>query len=75
MQAATEQQMQQTGKMTKRKMIKTIQPPLSGQPDSSSPGPLSQTAPALHLRESTSEIYAKRTRLKFGSDAATHGRQ
>ena len=35
MQAATEQQMQQIGKMTKIKMIKTIQPPLSGQPDSS----------------------------------------
>ena len=75
MQAATEQQMQQTGKMTKRKMIKTTQPLWSGQPDSSSPRPLSQIAPALHLRESTSEIYVKRARLKFGSDAASHGRQ
>ena len=75
MQAATEQQMQQIGKMKKKKMTKTTQPPLSGQPDSSSPGPLSQTAPALHLRESTSEIYAKRTQFKFGSDAASHGRQ
>ena len=42
---------------------------------SSSPRPLSQTAPALHLRASTSEIYVERTRLKFGSDAASHGRQ
>ena len=74
MQAATEQQMQQIGKMT-RKMIKTIQPLWSGQPDSSSPRPLSQTAPALHLWASTSEIYVKRARLKFGSDAASHGRQ
>ena len=67
--------MQQIGKMTPRKMIKTTMPLWSGQPFSSSPRPLSQTAPALHLWESTSEIYVKRTRLKFGSDAASHGRQ
>ena len=47
--------MQQIGKMT-RKMIKTTMPLWSGQPDSSSPRPLSQTAPALHLWASTSEI-------------------
>ena len=67
--------MQQSGRMTKNMMMTATTPLWSGQPFSSSPRPLSQTAPALHLRESTSEIYAKRTRLKFGSDAATHGRQ